>query len=117
MHREGTNPENVQPEDVLCDFCHRAVWAMGLPCIEGHHGSVICGDCLKIAWLEIVGMDGGAGQDGRDCTMCLACHDVHVWESPLHPESLICRRCVKMAGVTLRRDGDYEWETPAGPDD
>ena len=114
MHREGTNPENVQPEDILCDFCHRAVWAMGLPCIEGHHGSVICGDCLKVAWLDVVEMNGGDGQADRDCTMCLACHDVPIWESPVHAGAIICRRCVKMAGVTLRRDGDYQWETPGG---
>ena len=117
MHREGTNPENVQPEDILCDFCHRAVWAMGLPCIEGHHGSVICGDCLKVAWLDVVEMNGGDGQDDRDCTMCLACHDVPIWESPVHAGAIICRRCVKMAGVTLRRDGDYQWETPGGAGD
>ena len=59
MHREGTDADNVQPKDILCDFCHRAVWAMGLPCIEGHHGSVVCGDCLKVAWAELVDLDGG----------------------------------------------------------
>ena len=27
MHREGIDDENVQPEDILCDFCGDAAWA------------------------------------------------------------------------------------------
>ena len=111
MYREEMDSESVQPEDILCDFCHRATWSMGLPCIEGHHGSVICGDCLKVAWLEVVELDGGESQADRDCTMCLSNHDVPTWSSPMG-DALICRRCVKMGGVTLRRDKDHGWETP-----
>ena len=38
MHREGIDDENVQPEDILCDFCGDAAWANGSPCVEGPPG-------------------------------------------------------------------------------
>jgi hypothetical protein len=38
--------------DFLCDFCGRA-WDGAFPMVEGHQGSLICGGCLSVAWLEV----------------------------------------------------------------
>ena len=34
MQRPGTNPQDVNPEDILCDFCHRATWSKEIASIE-----------------------------------------------------------------------------------
>ena len=35
MQRPGTDPENVEMSDILCDFCLRA-WTKDRPMVEGH---------------------------------------------------------------------------------
>lgn len=109
MRREGTNPDDVQPEDVLCDFCHKAAWADDSPCVEGHHGSVICGNCLTAAFAAL--SDGGAASP-EPCTMCLEIRDEQAWHG-VRPEAQICRRCVKLAAGALHKSKDWDWSKPA----
>ena len=96
MQRPGTNPQDVQPSDILCDFCHRE-WADDVAMVEGHQGSCICGNCLTVAFHAVV----GAGQDdnprktgsddvpGCKCTMCLEERTDRVFQSPMYSEAFI----------------------------
>ncbi len=121
MHKPGTNPDNVQMSDVLCDFC-RAEWTEELPMVEGHQGHTVCGKCLRVAYMATVG-EGGVGSPaappqgdhapaGYTCAMCLEQRDDPAWQSPAYPEAVICRRCVKMSAGVLERDPDYGWKRP-----
>mgnify|MGYP004367155311 CR=1 FL=1 len=113
MHRDGHDPENIQPEDILCDFCARPTWAMDVPSIEGHHGSILCSDCLDQAWGVLVGDGGGlTGDDTWKCTMCLETRDPPWWESPTRAEARVCRRCVKQAAGALHKNRDWDWQKP-----
>jgi hypothetical protein len=111
MHKPGTDPHNVQMSDVLCDFCHRE-WTEGLPVVEGHHGSIVCGVCLTAAWATVVNEGVGTAKPGYQCTMCLERREEAGWESPAYPEASVCRRCIRMAGVALERDEDLAWRRP-----
>ena len=70
MRQPGTDPDNVQMSDVLCDFCRRE-WTEDVPMIEGHQGSCICGRCLTLAYTDIV-LTGTPPSYGYRCPMCLA---------------------------------------------
>jgi hypothetical protein len=113
VRREGTNPNDVQMSDVLCDFC-RAEWTLERLFIEGHHGSCICGDCLSAAYRH-VSIDGKSdAQPGYKCTMCLEERLDPAYRSPTHPEAFVCRRCVKLAATALEKDPESGWERPGG---
>lgn len=110
MFRPGTDPDNVQMSDVLCDFCH-AVWTENLPLVEGHQGHVICGRCVRVAWLEVVSGGGGDGP-GLRCSMCLEDRPDPCWTSPMHEQARICRRCIEMAAEALEGDAESGWRRP-----
>src|SRR5688572_995192 len=119
MHKPGVDPENVQLSDVLCDFCHRE-WTEDVPMVEGHEGSCICGNCLRIAYAEVVVNRGGEGIDAK-CLMCLEAGKDRaalnragepLWQSPLQMDACICRRCIKQAAGALHKDKDYAWQKP-----
>jgi hypothetical protein len=101
----------VRPEDVLCDFCHVAAWANELPCIEGHHGSIICGDCLHVAYLAL---PEGSDPSTEACTMCLEVRDDPIWVAE-QTKAHICRRCVKQAAGALHKSKDWDWSKPERP--
>ena len=111
MHRPGANTHNVQPSDVLCDFCHGS-WDGASPVVEGHHGSIICGACLTIAYTRLVVEGNGSAPAGYSCTMCLEQREEAGWQSPAHPDACICRRCANQSARVLDRDPDYDWERP-----
>jgi CDGSH-type Zn-finger protein len=112
MRREGTNPENVQMEDVLCDFC-RCHWSEEIPFIEGHHGSCVCGPCLTAAYRRVVTAKASDASPGYRCTMCLEERPDPCFESPTHAGSFICERCIKLAAGALVRDGESGWTRPS----
>lgn len=134
VRRDGTDPDNVQMSDVLCDFCAQE-WTAGRQMVEGHHGSCICAACLTSAFGAVVleGRDDTAdvrapanGSDGRSpersasaapddprCTMCLETRREPHWRGVGRPQAFACRRCIKMASVILERDPDAEWARPA----
>lgn len=120
MYKPDFNADNVQMSDVLCDFCRRE-WTEDVPFIEGHRGRVICGHCLAVGYREIVLAHGDDGNHAFDCTMCresgedraaLERADEPGWPSPLHPEAVICRRCIKRASGALHKDPDFDWRKP-----
>jgi hypothetical protein len=99
--------------DVLCDFCERQ-WTEDIPMIEGHHGSIICGKCLRVAYQSVV-HDGerAAVEADATCTMCLEHRDTEPhWRSPVRAEGLVCKRCIKLAAGALERDEDFGWKRP-----
>lgn len=111
MRKPGTDEENVQMSDVICDFCH-GEWVEERPMIEGHHGSCLCAACLTVAYTELVLSEVDSGPAGYKCTMCLEHRGEPAWQSPLHPEAVVCRRCIKLAGGALAKDQDFSWSKP-----
>ncbi len=114
MHREGINPENVQPEDILCDFCGEAAWANEQPCVEGHQGSVVCGNCLATAFRAVV-LDGNAQGSAEKCRMCLEHREDPVWLGSVEPIAPICKRCIKQSAGVLPKSKPWDWVTPTPP--
>ncbi|MDP6987589.1 MAG: hypothetical protein QGG74_06055 [Phycisphaerales bacterium] len=109
MHRDGTDPDNVQFDDVLCNFCGEAAWARGIPCVEGHRGSVICGACLREAYTSLVLGDGGVSHP--TCTMCLEQREESMWLGN-RETAAICRRCARQSAGVLHKSKDWKWRKP-----
>ncbi len=120
MRKPGTDENNVQMTDVLCDLCRRE-WTEHVPMIEGHQGSCICGRCLTLAYIEIV--QNGQNTAGSDyaCSMCLEAEkdraalkraDEPGWRSPANEDAAVCRRCVKLAAGALAKDPESGWKKP-----
>ena len=119
MFKPGTDENNVQMSDVLCDFCHRE-WTEDMPFIEGHRGRTICGNCLALGYAEAVNGKRGTAPSGYTCTMCRENEDDRAvldrtgergWQSEIH-EAAICLRCIERAAGTLHNDPDYDWRKP-----
>ncbi len=113
MFRAGTDTNDVKMEDVLCDFC-LAPWTIDLAFMEGHHGSHICGGCLTDAFRTAVLFAGDppfTDLPACSCTMCLEPRNEPCYDSTKR-DAHICRRCVKMAAVTLERDAELGWKRP-----
>lgn len=120
MRREGTNPDNVQMTDVLCDFCERA-WTEDIPMMEGHQGSCICGRCLTVAYTDVAVIRNPDAPTDFFCPMCresaadrasLNRADEPGWRSPVRSGAVICRRCIKLAAGTLAKDAESGWARP-----
>lgn len=111
---------NVEMADVLCDFCHQH-WTDDRPMVEGHQGACICGKCLTISYREVVLDEADSAPSGFKCLMCLEGvedrqalkrGDEPGWQSPMYPEAIICRRCIKQSAGVLHKDPDIEWRKP-----
>jgi len=111
MRKPGTDEDNVQMSDVLCDFCH-AEWTEDVPVIEGHQGSIICGKCLTVAFTQVVLHAADTGRPGYKCVMCLEHREDVAWESPVYPEATICKRCINLAAGSMSKDPDTGWKRP-----
>lgn len=122
MRKPGTDENNVQMSDVLCDFCQRE-WTEEVAMIEGHQGSCICGNCLTMAYRAVV-VEGQPDAAPADyfCVMCLERGDDRRamerggepgWQSPVREEACVCRRCIKLAAGALHKDKDFAWRKPA----
>jgi hypothetical protein len=70
MRKPGTNEDDVQMSDVLCDYCRRE-WTEDVPMVEGHQGACICENCLTMAYSEVVSQRSGGAPPGFACRMCL----------------------------------------------
>jgi len=104
--------QRTEPEGIVisCDFCGTD-WDEVLPMIEGHHGSVLCLVCLKIALAE-----QKAGEDKYRCTLCLRENipaALPRW-SGKRPEATACQECLEQAARAFNRDPDvdFEWRKP-----
>ena len=111
MHREGINPENVEPEDILCDFCGKPSWASGEPCVEGHQGSIVCGTCLTKAFEELI-VAKVEKEAATKCRMCLEDRDDPFWLGSIEPIAPICKRCVKQSAGVLTKSKHWDWSKP-----
>jgi len=120
MRKQGIDPNNVQMTDVLCDFCHRQ-WTDDEPMIEGHHGSCLCGRCLTVAYTEVILNASSTAPAEYKCPMCLEeAGDREAlerageggWQSPLHDDAVICKRCIELAARSLDKDRAWEWAAP-----
>jgi hypothetical protein len=111
MRKPGTNEQNVQMSDVLCDFC-RSEWAEELPMVEGHQGSTICGRCLAEAYRSVLLRKEGAELSGSKCVMCLENRAEPAWRSAAHPEAVVCKRCINQSAAVLAKDKEMGWEKP-----
>ena len=116
MHRPGTNTDDVQPSDILCDFCERP-WGDEIPLVEGHQGSCICGNCLTVAWNAVIqaGLNDAPADSEADpwtCTMCLENRKDPAFRSPARQEAIICRRCIRLSARALDTDTDHAWSKP-----
>ena len=81
--------------------------------VEGHRGSLVCGNCLAVASSEI----NAYNEDPTDestvkCVMCLEDRKGAHWRSPLYEEAVICKRCCRQSATTLEKDPDFEWSKP-----
>jgi len=116
MRRDGTNLQAVRMEDVLCDFCH-SPWTLDRLMIEGHHGSCICGVCIRTAYSAThlaESSDVPAGESFK-CTMCLEERTDNCFRSPAYPDAMICLRCATLGATALARDADSNWALPTNP--
>jgi hypothetical protein len=111
MHRPGTDPDNVQLSDIICDFCHTP-WREDLPVVEGHRGAIICGDCLTAAYRGLIFGESPPVDPGYSCRLCLEQRSDAGWQSPRYPDAAVCARCVRQSAGVLHKDRDYEWEKP-----
>lgn len=110
MRREGTNEDNAQMTDFLCDFCG-SEWTEELAMIEGHKGSLICGVCLTDAYRRVMVKGENEVEEGYSCTMCLLTKSEPAWRSP-STGSTICTWCMKRAATMLSKDPDLGWKKP-----
>lgn len=124
MRKPGTNPNDVQETDVLCDFCHTE-WSADRPFLEGHQGSCLCGHCLTIAYTELVLLKQNTAPGPFQCPMCLETDEDRAaldranepgWQSPVVSEAVLCRRCAKLGAGALHKDKETDWRKPTLPD-
>lgn len=99
-----------------CDFCH-SPWDDQRPMVEGHRGALICGNCLSIAYTEIVHLDTGVTPAREQaCVLCLENgRDGLHWVSPMDEKVIACRRCIKQSAGVLHKDDDINWRKPPDP--
>ncbi len=112
MHRQGINPDNVKPDDILCDFCGTPAWANDTPCVEGHQGSIICGKCLTVAYELVINQKQRIETEDQ-CRMCLEHRDENGWQGAFEPPAIICVRCVKQASGALNKSKHWDWTKPS----
>ena len=99
---------------ISCDFCGTD-WDEVKPMIEGHHGSILCLDCLKIAIDHLTPAEGE-----YHCTLCIRDGlpaDLPRWFHPhptpspgLNPHAILCRDCADQAARAFTRDKDTDWK-------
>lgn len=105
---------------ISCDFCGTD-WDEVLPMIEGHHGSVLCLECLKLALDQLA----DTGDQKLECTMCIrpVAQAKRHWRpvrdaavalpAGANPQALICEGCVNQAAGTFSKDPDVDWKRPS----
>jgi len=111
VQRTGADPQDMQPSDFLCDFCARP-WDGAFPMVEGHQGSLICGNCLSTAYAQTVLAGDRTAAPGAQCVLCLEQRDDIAWASPVRDEACACVRCLKQAAGRLHKDPDWDWRKP-----
>lgn len=111
MQRPGANPDNMEISDFLCDFCMRA-WDGTFAMVEGHKGSLICGECLTDAYRALVILQSPSAPAGYTCTMCLEGREQPAYVGSQNAAAHICLRCCKQSATRLEKDMEGEWSRP-----
>lgn len=112
------DPASPGTDFFRCDFC-RKPWAEDRPMVEGHRGSLICGQCLSVAYssMPAANTPSPASQSAADatrpCALCLENRRGWCWESPLFDGVFACERCVRQSASVLAADPDSGWSKPA----
>ena len=97
---------------ISCDFCGLD-WDEVRAMLEGHHGSVMCLDCLRYA-LE----QAQPSEVAFKCTLCLREREegVRAWAHPgaepspgLNREAMACWDCIRLAAKTFHKDKDTDF--------
>jgi hypothetical protein len=95
---------------ISCDFCSTD-WdpETGLPPMtEGHHGSVLCLDCLKLALANATTLEAN-----YTCTLCLRDNlptSEPAYRSPTRPIAIACEDCIHQAARVFSKDPDVDWK-------
>jgi hypothetical protein len=100
MHRPGCDPDDMTELDFLCDFCGRD-WSVAQPFVEGHHGSCVCGACLRQALAA-----SDVPPIGFRCNLCLEDRQDLALSAG---DARLCRRCRDRSARTLERDPESGW--------
>lgn len=96
----------------ICDYCRKPL-ADDRLMVEGHQGSLVCVQCLTVAYTEVVVAGGGAiAPADATCTMCLESREEPMWQSPVPPNCWICRRCIKQTAGLMVKDPDFKFTKP-----
>ena len=80
--------------------------------VEGHQGSLISGDCLAVAYTEVVLNEQSSTPVEYKCTTCLEETERPGWASPVNDGAYICRQCIKRSAGRLHTDEDWDWRKP-----
>ena len=105
---------------ISCDFCGTD-WDEVRPMVEGHRGSVLCLECLKLAMAQ-----SEPAEIAFQCTMCQQHHQPgkRWWVHPAPPdvpgrnrEAALCWDCVRLAAKTYHKDKDvdFQWDPSKYP--
>ena len=76
--------------------------------IEGHHGSILCLECMKAALRE-----QHTGGEKYKCTLCLRFNiapEMPRWNNPDHPEAVVCQECLYQAARAFSRNEEVDWK-------
>lgn len=92
---------------ISCDFCGED-WDQIKPMIEGHRGSVLCLECLKLALPALE-----RGSSPFNCPLCVR-NDIPAstprWSNPLRPVAIACKDCLHQAARAFDKDPDVDWK-------
>lgn len=93
---------------ISCDYCGTD-WDQVRPMIEGHRGSVLCLNCLKLALASMT-----PPGERYHCNLCIRDGlDQPRWTSPA-TGAHACRSCVHQAAGTFSKDPDVDWTWQRG---
>ena len=101
--------QREEPEGIIifCDFCRRD-WDGQEAMIEGHHGSILCMQCMKQAIIE-----QAVGEGKYKCNLCLRFNippELPRWSHADHPEGIVCQECLYQAARTFSRTPGLGWK-------
>lgn len=99
------------PNDVACDFCGRD-WDLAQPMVEGLGDSFICVSCAHVAYGHLIRLGLDDALPGWICTMCQEHRDGPAWPSPIRPQTVICRLCVKRTAKKMAANPNANWRRP-----
>jgi hypothetical protein len=96
---------------ISCDFC-RTDWNGQSPVIEGHRGSIICLECLKLA------LDSLTTGPTFKCILCLReplPATLPRWHHSNTPTTFACEGCIHQTADVFDRDPDIDWTWSSRP--